>query len=159
MKVLLKCKALGIKKEFVVKDLFDSIPIAKEYVKEAINKGIKEPRVSIYIPYDNVAWAIITKKDVREKVFQSATLTEFEVETLKKIVSSYKECGIENSDYYNVFGFEDKKTKGALGSLTRKGVVDRNNCPNCFNPIYPSHNFISTCEKYNIEISSLKALV
>lgn len=155
MKITLKCKALEIKKEVEVEDLFDSIPVAKEIVKEALSKGIKEPRVGIYTSYDSVAWAVITKKDVKEKVYEAATLTEFELETLQKIVASYKEDGVENSDYYNIFGLEDKKTKGALGSLTRKGVVDRNNCPGCFNPIYPIHNFESTCEKYHIDISNI----
>lgn len=155
MKITLKCKALEIKKEIEVKDLFDSIPFAKELVKEALNKGVKDPRVSIYTPYDSVAWAVITKKDVKEKVYQSAELTDFELETLQKIVTSYKESGVENSDYYNIFGFEDKQTKGALGSLTRKGVVDRNNCPDCFNPIFPAHNFKSTCEKYHIDINNI----
>ena len=155
MKVILKCKALEIKKEIELENLFDSIPVAKELVKEALSKGIKEPRVSIYTPYDNVAWTIITKKDVKEKVYQVATLTEFELEVLQKIVNSYRESGVENSDYYNVFGCEDKQTRGALGSLQRKGVIDKNNCPNCFNPIYPAHNFNSTCEKYHIEIKDI----
>lgn len=156
MKITLKCKALEIKKEVELDDLFDSIPIAKELVKEALNKGIKEPKVNIYSPYNRVAWTVITKKDVKEKIIQPATLTEFELKTLKKIIESYRESGIENSDYYNVFGFEDKQTRGALGSLQRKGVIDRNNCPDCFNPIYPAHNFNLTCEKYDIDFSDIK---
>ena len=154
MKVKLVCKALNATKEIEVQDLFDSIDLAKEMVKEALTKGIKEPRVRICTPYDNVAWSVITKKDIVEKVYQEATLTDYELETLKEIVRSYKESGIENTDYYNTFGYGDRKRRGAVSSLIKKQVIDSNICPDCFNPIFPIHNFISTCKKYGLEIPS-----
>lgn len=152
MKARLICKALDLKKEIEVDDLFKTIEPAKEIVREAINKGIKEPRVRIYIEYDNVAWTVITKKDIVEKIYQPATLTDYELETLKLIIDEYKAGGIDNTDYYNTFGYGDRKRRGAVSSLIKKQVVDSNICPDCFNPIYPIHNFKSTCEKYNIEI-------
>lgn len=153
MKVRLVCKALDVKKEIEVKDLFEAIDPAKELVREAINKGIKDPRVRIYDEIDYyVAWTIITKKDIVEKIYEPATLTDYELETLKLIIKEYDESGIENTDYYNTFGYGDKKRRGAVSSLIKKQVIDSNICPNCFNPIYPIHNFKSTCEKYNIVI-------
>ena len=99
-----------------------------------------------------MAWTIITKKDIVEKIYEPATLTDYELETLKLIIKEYDESGIENTDYYNTFGYGDKKRRGAVSSLIKKQVIDSNICPNCFNPIYPIHNFKSTCEKYNIVI-------
>lgn len=155
MKVRLVCKALDVKKEIEVKDLFEAIEPAKELVKEALSKGIKDPRVRIYDEIDYyVAWTIITKKDIVEKIYEPATLTDYELETLKLIIKEYAESGIDNTDYYNTFGYGDKKRRGAVSSLIKKQIVDSNICPNCFNPIYPIHNFKSTCEKYNIEIPS-----
>lgn len=154
MKVKLVCKTLNIKKEIEVEDLFDSINYAKKIVKEAVNQGVQNPKVRIYTEYDDVAWTIITKKDIVEKIYQEATLTEYELDTLKEIVKSYAEDGIENTDYYNTFGYNDRKRRGALSSLIKKQVVDCNICPDCFNPIYPIHNFLSTCKKYNIEVPS-----
>ena len=154
MKVKLVCKTLNVKKEIEVEDLFDSINYAKEIVKEAVNQEVQNPKVRIYTEYDDVAWAIITKKDIVEKIYQEATLTEYELDTLKEIVKSYAESGIENTDYYNTFGYNDRKRRGALSSLIKKQVVDCNICPDCFNPIYPIHNFLSTCKKYNIEVPS-----
>lgn len=141
------------------------LPKAKYLIKKELSNGEKNPEVSIheaivdnnnkYIGYTMPAWTIITKKDVAEKITNAQELTEYELETLKEIVKSYITSGVENTDYYNVFGFDDRKRRGALGSLTRKQVVNRNNCPECFNSIYPSHTFKATCEKYNIDISKV----
>lgn len=153
MTVKLICKALNVNKEIEVDDLFKAIEPAKEIVREAVKQGIKDPRVRIYDEYDSyVAWTIITKKDIVEKIYEPATLTDYELETLKMIINEYKQYGIDNTDYYNTFGTGDKKRRGAVSSLIKKQVIDSNICPNCFNPIYPIHNFKSTCEKYNIEI-------
>ena len=152
MKVKLVCKALNVNKEIEINDLFDSINPAKEIVKEAVNQGIKDPKVRIYGEYDSVAWTVITKKDIVEKIYQPATLTDYELETLKLIILEYKTYGVDNTDYYNTFSYGDKKRRGAISSLIKKQVIDCNICPDCFNPIFPIHNFKSTCEKYNLEI-------
>ena len=158
-KIKLVCRATKTTKEIEVEDLFDSINPAKEMVRDAVEKGIKDPKVYIYVEfshnayqtfYDSVAWSVITKKDIVEKIYQSAELTDYELETLKMLVNSYEEVGIENSDYWNVFGYGDRKRRGAISSLIKKQVIDSNICPDCFNPIFPVHNFISTCKKYGI---------
>ena len=160
-KVKLVCKSLNLVKIVEVNDLNDSIAFAKDILKSAIDKGIKDPKVRIYDEwgdgkFESVAWTIITKKDIVEKFYETATLTDYELETLKMIINSYKEYGVENSDYYNIFNKGDRKRRGAVSSLIKKQVIDWCNCPNCFNPIYPVHNFKSTCEKYELDISSIK---
>ena len=152
MTIKLVCKALNLKKEIEVKDLFDAINPAKEIVKEALAKGINDPRVRIVDCYYNETWATITKKDIKEKIYAPATLTDYELETLTLIVDSYKNNDVENTDYYNTFGYGDQKRRGAISSLIKKQVIDSNIDPNSFNPIFPIHNFKSTCEKYNLEI-------
>lgn len=155
MKLRLVLKATNEIKEIEVEDMFDSIDIAKDMVREALKNGVKNPKVRIMTYYGSRAtdvWTIITKTDVREKIYQAATLTDFELDTLKKIVKNYIESGVDNTDYYNTFGFNDKSRKGAVASLIRKQVVIVNRDPGCFNPIFPDINLKSTCEKYGIEV-------
>lgn len=151
IKLKLTSKDVKMLERIEVKDLFESIEPAKEMVRKALKLGVKNPKVKIVLERYNEVWSIISKIDIEEKIVKAQNLTEREQETLKKILEDYKKSGIENCNYGNVFG-DDNKNKSVVGSLVRKHIIYINQCPGCFNPMFPSYNMIPTCEKYNIEI-------
>ncbi len=134
---------------------------ALEYAKELI-KEVNTRKVKIYnVMKDTImypATIIITNKDIQPKKTEAQNLTNYELIILKQLIDEYIRIGVENCDYYNVYEINDKKIKGALGSLTRKQVIYKNNCPDCFNPIFPYNTFKATCEKYNIDINNKEIL-
>ena len=84
-------------------------------------------------------------------------ITELEKTMLKAINKDYSRLGIENTEFYNTFGYEaetNKELRGAFASLKRKKIVDHTNDPNCFNPIYPTRKFIEIMHELGEEVDS-----
>ena len=129
----------------------EAIRIGKQFLSDAIAKGHKNPKAKIIVENIGV-WLVLSKKDIAPKITEAQTLTEAELALLKRIVDHYGQYGIDNTEFSTI-GIETdnpKKMRGVLASLTRKQVINRNDCPDCFNPIYPSNSFKATCEKYGI---------
>lgn len=128
-----------------------AIDIGKEFIRTAVSRGFKDPKAKIIVEGIGV-WYVVSKKDIAPKVTKAQTLTESELALLKRIVAMYEAYGVNNTEFSTVTNKDDdtKKMRGVLASLTRKQVIYRNDCPNCFNPIYPSNTFKATCEKYGI---------
>ena len=153
MKIDIVCKQTNQKTAFDG-DLNNSVPIAKEMLRKALALGHKDPKVRIYGPYSSVPWLVVSKKDVAEPMRVSQKLTQMELAVLKRIVAMYESSGVDNTAFSTLFDESDdsKKMRGVVASLTRKQVVNRNDCPECFNPIYPSYSFVATCRAYGIAI-------
>ena len=82
-------------------------------------------------------------------------LTELEKFMLKEINEDYHKIGIENTEFYNTFGNDakfNKELRGAFASLEKKGIVKHTNDPGCFNPIYPTRQFIDAMEEMGEQV-------
>lgn len=129
-----------------------AVTIGKDFIRNAVAKGHKNPKAKILVEGIGV-WLVLSKKDIAPKITEAQTLTESELALLKRIVAMYEADGVENTEFSTLTTKDDdtKKMRGVLANLTRKQVIYRNDCPDCFNPIYPSNSFKATCEKYGIQ--------
>lgn len=83
-------------------------------------------------------------------------ITELEREMLTAINEGYSKWGVENTDFYNVFGFDadqNRELRGTFSSLKKKGIVDHYKQKYCFCPIYPNRKYIEVMEEMGAEIS------
>ena len=83
-------------------------------------------------------------------------ITKLERIMLDIINDSYNTSGVNNTEFYNIFGNDvetNKKLRGAFTSLKRKKIINHYNDPNCFNPIFPTRKFIETLNELGIEVS------
>ena len=149
--VQITCPQTGATNFFRDIPIEETTRVGRQLLKEAVSKGHRNPKVKIIVENIGV-WLVLTKKDIAPKITEAQTLTPAEEALLKRVVAHYEAYGVENTDFHNLMDREDntKAIRGTLSSLTRKQVLNRNDCPDCFNPIYPSNSFKATCEKYGI---------
>lgn len=149
----------NVEKTVEVADFWAALEAGKEEVRSAVKSGAKDPKVYVFSTYCDgkikvvPADAIMSKKDIAEKKIMEVSLTKLELSVLTAITESYKKTSVDDTDYYNVFGSDNpnaKAIRGALASLTHKQVINRNDCPDCFNPIFPDINFSATAKKYGL---------
>lgn len=144
------CKQTGV--EFESATYEHAATAARVSLRNALKNGIKNPKATIY--RDDEPYVVLHPIDVAEPIRDAQTLTDGELETLKRVLADYEADGVENTEWNNTLNdAEGRRTRGYLGGLMRKQVLRRTDCPNCFNPIYPSNSFVATCEKYGLAIS------
>ena len=153
MASIIVCKPAG-EKRLCDCDLNDSVPIAKDMVRKALADGIENPKAHIYARNERPAWLIISKKDIASPITSAQKLTPQELAVLKRILAMYESHGVDNTSFDTLLNSDDdvRKMKGIVGSLVRKQVVSKSDCPECFNPLYPSNSFAETCRAYGLEI-------
>ena len=130
----------------------DVVTKAKTMVKDRLALG-QRVEVSVYV--DDEIDIVIRPIDVEGQTRRDdIRLIDYEIETLKLLFKDYETVGVENSDYYNVYGRTDsRRRRGAISSLTKKGIINHVKAPKYFNPIFPGINIEVVLNKYEEELN------